>query len=61
MKELRTINRDSFIISDEEAKNIEKVAEDARFILLRSGDFINVASISCILNYEDDYLNKYLN
>ena len=40
------------LISDEEAEKIMDVAENTKFIQTRGGNFVNLASVSCIVNYE---------
>ena len=52
MKLLKLMSGNEIVISDEEAEKISQVVETSKFIKLRNGDFVNVSSISCIVNYK---------
>lgn len=54
MKKMQIMGGAEIIISDEEAKKIMNVANNAKFIELSTGDFINVSSISCIIEYKGE-------
>lgn len=49
MKMIILINSQEYIVEDEEAENIKKaIAQGLRFINLRSGEMLNILSISTI-------------
>jgi hypothetical protein len=62
MKKLQIMGGGDIIISDEEAQKIMEVANDAKFVALSSGNFINVSSISCIVDFKGiPFLESYSN
>ncbi len=46
------IGLSEIIISDEEAQKLKDIVKTAKFVTLRSGEFINVEKISCIVDFK---------
>lgn len=51
MKKIQMMGGADIIISNEDAEKIIESADKVKFISLKSGEFINTSSISCITNY----------
>jgi len=52
MKKIKIMGGEEIIISDEEANKIMSVVETSKFVALKSGNFINVSSISSITEFK---------
>ena len=54
MKEIKIMGGESIIITDEEAKKIASIINNAKFIELSGGDLINISYIASIREPEQD-------